>query len=96
MRNYAFQIPNRLELINLRNNQISLIEKYAFIGLYHIRVLHLESNQIKEIYLGDIPAGTEVFLNDNAIPDLSNLHMPNIRGSYGTFQYQTQIAEGKI
>ena len=96
IRNYAFQIPNRLELINIRNNRISIIKKHAFGGLNHLRELHLERNEIKEIYLADIPAGAEVFLNDNDIHDLSQLHDATAQGSYGTFQYQTQIKKGNI
>ena len=92
---HTFPMPNRLQRVDISKNCISLVEKYAFRGLYHLEQLNLQNNRIKAIYLGDIPSGASVFLQDNDIQDLSQLHDRINQGSYAMYQYRTRIPEGK-
>ncbi len=96
IKNQIFPIPNQLRTVDISFNHIRLVEKHAFRGLYHLKMLNLLGNRIKEIHFIDMPIGALVDLRYNDIDDLSQLHDRPNQGSYAMYQYKTKTSYGKI
>ena len=89
---YTFALQNDLWRVSLQSNVITVIEKHAFYGLELLKLLHLRNNRIRVIYLGDLPTGIMVDLQQNDIHDYARVQ--DLEGSNDMY-YMHIITNGK-